>query len=214
MLGTFLKGAGSSEKLNYLNTYAVASSQTTFTFNDVDFGRPAPDRTIIVVQLARTATARSFSSCLIGGSTPNRVGNSSSNVPASIFSINLASGTSGAVSVTFNGSVSSGCSIAVYAAYGFSSAVAVSSGFDGVTSATSRSVTLTSNANDIVFAGLLLADNQNPTWSNATQDSSVGIADSRQTYYASNKYSPSGSVTISASWPNSVTNGLIAANFR
>jgi hypothetical protein len=214
-LGLRAASTTAGKRFQYIANYAIASSQTTFTFNDVSFGTPAFNRTIIIVLLARSSTARSFSSCTIAGNTPNIVGSTgTTNVPRNIFSINLPSGTSGTVSATFSGAVSSGCSIAVYAVYGLSSDVAVSSGNDGVSGATSRSVTLTTNSSDFIFAGLLLGDNQTPTWSNVTQNSQVGIGDSRQTYYASNSASPSGSVTVTATWPVSITNGLVAANFR
>jgi hypothetical protein len=188
MLFHSIQGAGgfavsSSNSITYNNDYLVAKGSTTVTFTGVDFGTESSDRVVAVYISSGTLNLGTVSGVTIGGIsatlavTANTTNSNRFNV---IYYAEVPTGTSGTVVCTF--STSFGNSTLAYLSsvsmYGLSSTTPIT-GFsydDATGRPPSRSVTLTPNANSVLFAGYscgAFASGSTVTWTNATEQSEV-----------------------------------------
>lgn len=97
--------------LEWLNSQVDAVDRSTYTFNGVGFGTPAPDRQILVGIVHRGSGNRAVSSVTIGGNAAVRLGTEYRNAAgsntsgASLWMANVPTGASGTIVVGLNASV-------------------------------------------------------------------------------------------------------------
>jgi hypothetical protein len=116
MLANILKGSKTaSYDLSFIGSFSNTSDLTTYTFSNVNFGVPSPNREIFVQVIATTSTTRTISSVTIGGVTSTRTINTPSSASSSqtVGFATIPSGTSGNVVITLSGGATA-CWISVY----------------------------------------------------------------------------------------------------
>lgn len=229
MLFHSIQGAGgfatpSSKSITYNNDYRVAKGSTGVTFTGVDFGTAASDRVVVVYIASGTATSINVTGVTIGGVSATLAASTTSfstfrfNV---IYYASIPTGTSGTVVCTFSSSPgnTSVAYLSCASMYGLNLDTPIT-GFsfnDATGVSASRSVTLTPNANAVLFAGYscgAYSTGNNPTWTNATEQSEVVDSNALYTDAIASELANS-SITITCTNTDTSVNrpGLVVATF-
>ncbi|MDF2994686.1 MAG: hypothetical protein K0R27_323 [Xanthobacteraceae bacterium] len=165
--------------LTYLQRATPNSNDlSTYIFSGQNFGAEASDRYLIASIISTdNPNARSFISCSIGGVAATKMlslgeGAASSNV-LGFYGALVPTGTSGAVSVTFNSTMQV-CGLTLYRATGLRSLTPFDS--DTVnTAATPLTLTIDIPSGGMVLAAVWGAVDTRTTWTNATENDDANI---------------------------------------
>lgn len=189
MLSHALRATTSKDlELSYIGTYTSASANgTTITFTGVSLGDPAPNRRIYVIVLARptTNTTATLSSASIAGVSGSVLAQAASASTASsthaCFGVEVPTGTSDTVSVTFTTSVQASIAdIFVYRVVNQNSAVStalVNNTTSNGTTGTSFTNTLTTELGGFALNSLTLTAARTMTYTNMPINSGTGSSD-------------------------------------
>jgi hypothetical protein len=201
---------------SFTNGYRDDIGGETIEFTNVDFGAEDSTRRIYVFVLARASSTRSLSSMTIGGvSATFFIGNSSNSLgPYAVYAADVPTGTSGTVSVTFNGAVNTTI-ISVYRVLNQTTAigsVVVDSAASLGLTVTSRSLSIATDARGFALVGINLSAARSISTFGWTQDYETGIT---QLKAGLGVVSPtSGSITYSATWSGTTNATFIVISFR
>lgn len=154
LMGSTAAAGGASMEKVFQSSASSATDLTTYTFSGIDFA--AGEVLVVITGTFSAGTSRTVSSVTVGGSaaTVETTKTNNSGGGITVARISLAAGTSGAVVVTWSGSVTS-CAIAVYRVTGRTNAGAASVGSYSAAITIATSATLSSIA--IPEGGFLLA---------------------------------------------------------
>lgn len=149
-----------------------AANQTTYTFSGLSVGAAADDRVVVLLIAGRrgSATPATVSSCTVAGSSATSAVSNSHTVSTtsetvSIQYVELPSGTTGDVVVTWSNSLT-GCGVRVFALYGATATPTATSSADGTGSPMAASTTIATQqgAATLAVAGVLESAAVNYSW--------------------------------------------------
>jgi hypothetical protein len=171
---TALSGGGGGSAVSppsivYVTAVNDAVARTTYTFSSVSLGVAAPDRKVVVMISTAGATNGALNTVTVaGGSATSRAYFRSYSTISAIYDIELASGTSGDIVVTF-ASGKSQCGIGVYNTFGFATGTPSDNAFPANANP-AINLTMTIPAGGGAIATARSAGDRNYTWVGLTED--------------------------------------------
>lgn len=199
--------AGPTFEFAYLGAYTDAANLTTYTFNSVDFGVADANRHIVVAFASRAGNLFTVSSASIGGVSATidvqASQSGSGGNTAAIIRANIATGTSGTVSVTLSAG-SARAAIGVYRIVASNFAVVDT---DSATGGSSNSRTVDTGVGAVIAAS---ADASSATtWTNLTENAD-GIVEFLNYSWASGA-STAGTLAVTCN--SGLNNALAVASY-
>lgn len=182
--GTICLPGGTFKEAAFQGVYNSTASASSYTFSSVNFGYPDIGRVIVIgLSYYEYDTTADVSSLTVAGSAATKQRLRSNEVPggtgsfiyAGIWSIPLATGTTGSVVINFTGGalgLDRGCSIGVWSLYNISSSTPQESdGGTGNSAGAPAQMTTIAQANDIIVSVAAGAENAGVTdWVNITEN--------------------------------------------
>lgn len=173
--------SGISKSVVFNGAYHSTSNTNTFDFTSVNFGAPDVGRVIVIgVNYYEYDTSTAINSLTVAGNAATARRTNQNDVPggtgsviyAAIWSLTLASGSSGTVSLSFNRFIDRGCSIGVWSLYNMSSPTPLDTDTANSSSAgVPATLTTSAQANDVIIAVATGAESAGATtWTNITED--------------------------------------------
>jgi len=186
---------GSAAQAEYITNVSDTTDASTYTFTGVNIGGPG----LIVVNLhggQGTGTAWTVSSCTIGGVSATIHVNPSDPDSCAIASAVITSGTTADISFTATTTLLRAV-VGVYRITGYQSATPVATASQTTNASTdTRTVTLDTSANGVVIAGTSHADSSTFTWTNATENYDVTLAETSNSFAGASVNTTGGNLTI------------------
>lgn len=184
-----IPGGGAAKSAVFQGTYGSTTNASSFTFSSVNLGVPDVGRIIVIgVNYYEYDTSTSISTLTVAGSSATgRVtssngvpGGTGSNIYAAIWSLSLATGSTGTVSLQFNRSIDRGCSIGVWSLYNMSSSTPQATDTaDGNSAGAVAALTTLAQADDAIIAVATGAESAGATtWTNITEDYDTRVSPS------------------------------------
>lgn len=160
--------------LTYIGTLTSASNLTTYTFTAASIGAARTNRLVVLAVQGLTTTGRTISSVTIGGNAASVAASSASNNSQSgLYYLNVTSGTTADIVVTFSGS-NSRCTVHVYTITGLKSFTPVGADATVSTSSTSLNRTIAISKGGCAIGVAWVGFSPSTiTWTNLTKDSGV-----------------------------------------
>ena len=216
--GTFqplLLAASSPITITYIGNTSDGTNQTTYTFTGVSIGTASSDRVVIVAPFGRanTTSSMSISSITVGGNTPTTnvaqtSGGGSTSSAQGIYSINVPSGTTATIAVTFStGALRA--NIAVWTMTGTNGLTTASATANSITGSPTVSTTINVPANGGAVASAS-GGGSTTTWTGLTEDFDT-LVEAANTYTGShnNFLASQTGLSVSANFSGGTTDPLL-----
>lgn len=195
---------GKNKSFAYLGTQVSTANTSTHTFTGMSFGGEHATRRIIALFGYSGTSSRAVTGSTIGSTATQIAAFSSTDFAGYMSQRAFASGTSGNVSITFDGAMNR-CAVSLYALYNFVNSSETDFGglVDGSTSVTVTGFDFTTIADKtLVLGGCHYSNNTNLNryWSSAYRYFTTGGSFSAATI--------SRTTTTNVNWPNSMTEAI------